>query len=485
MNYKLFDDFITLQAILKELGIIQSGGAIKAFLQEKEVFVNGELEQRRGRKLRVNDQIDIPELSMTITILEPSQEEIEEHLKEKEEKERVAKLVKQLNQQQKKQPTKTNKKRKSNSLSWYLVMWLKQLSIQHFRNYQELEVEFHPGLNIFLGQNAQGKTNILESIYFLALTRSHRTRNDRDLIYFESTDFKVSGQLQRETGPLPLEISLTPKGRITKVNHLKQAKLSNYIGHMNVVLFAPEDLQLIKGSPAGRRKFIDIELGQMKPLYLSDLSQYNHVLKQRNSYLKNSEKIDATFLEVLDSQLASFGSRVIHHRLEFIKKLEAKAKEKHTRLSDNKEDLSIQYQSTVFSEEGNDIEEQFLSMLEKNRQKDIFRKTTSIGPHRDDLAFFINNMNATFGSQGQHRSVVLSLKLAEIELMEEITREKPILLLDDVMSELDNYRQLQLLETISNNIQTFITTTTLDHLKELPEELKIFTVQAGHIKTAS
>ena len=349
-------------------------------------------------------------------------------------------------------------------------MWLKQLSIQHFRNYQELEVEFHPGLNIFLGQNAQGKTNILESIYFLALTRSHRTRNDRDLIYFESTDFKVSGQLQRETGPLPLEISLTPKGRITKVNHLKQAKLSNYIGHMNVVLFAPEDLQLIKGSPAGRRKFIDIELGQMKPLYLSDLSQYNHVLKQRNSYLKNSEKIDATFLEVLDSQLASFGSRVIHHRLEFIKKLEAKAKEN---------------QSTVFSEEGNDIEEQFLSMLEKNRQKDIFRKTTSIGPHRDDLAFFINNMNATFGSQGQHRSVVLSLKLAEIELMEEITREKPILLLDDVMSELDNYRQLQLLETISNNIQTFITTTTLDHLKELPEELKIFTVQAGHIKTAS
>ena len=360
-------------------------------------------------------------------------------------------------------------------------MWLKHLSIQHFRNYQELEVEFHPGLNIFLGQNAQGKTNILESIYFLALTRSHRTRNDRDLIYFESTDFKVSGQLQRETGPLPLEISLTPKGRITKVNHLKQAKLSNYIGHMNVVLFAPEDLQLIKGSPAGRRKFIDIELGQMKPLYLSDLSQYNHVLKQRNSYLKNSEKIDATFLEVLDSQLASFGSRVIHHRLEFIKKLEAKAKEKHTRLSDNKEDLSIQYQSTVFSEEGNDIEEQFLSMLEKNRQKDIFRKTTSIGPHRDDLAFFINNMNATFGSQGQHRSVVLSLKLAEIELMEEITREKPILLLDDVMSELDNYRQLQLLETISNNIQTFITTTTLDHLKELPEELKIFTVQCVNL----
>jgi len=270
---------------------------------------------------------------------------------------------------------------------------------------------------------------------------------------------------------------------MTKVNHLKQAKLSNYIGHMNVVLFAPEDLQLIKGAPAGRRKFIDIELGQMKPIYLSDLSQYNHVLKQRNSYLKNSEKIDETFLDVLDSQLASFGSRVIHHRLDFIQKLQAKSKEKHALLSNNKEDLTIQYQSTVFSEEIDDLEEQFFRMLKKNRQKDLFRKTTSIGPHRDDLAFFINEMNANFGSQGQHRSVVLSLKLAEIELMEEITREKPILLLDDVMSELDNYRQLQLLETISNSIQTFITTTTLDHLKELPEELKIFTIQSGHIKT--
>ena len=327
------------------------------------------------------------------------------------------------------------------------------------------------------------KENILESIYFLALTRSHRTRNDKDLVYFKSTDFKVSGLLQRETGPLSLEISLTPKGRITKVNHLKQAKLSNYIGHMNVVLFAPEDLQLIKGAPAGRRKFIDIELGQMKPIYLSDLSQYHHVLKQRNSYLKNSEKIDETFLDVLDSQLASFGSRVIHHRLDFIQKLEAKSKEKHALLSNNKEDLTIQYQSTVFSEEIDDLEEQFFRMLEKNRQKDLFRKTTSIGPHRDDLIFFINEMNANFGSQGQHRSVVLSLKLAEIELMEEITREKPILLLDDVMSELDNYRQLQLLETISNSIQTFITTTTLDHLKELPEELKIFTIQSGQIKT--
>ena len=175
-------------------------------------------------------------------------------------------------------------------------MWLQSLKIKHFRNYQEADIDFHPGLNVFLGQNAQGKTNILEAVYFLALTRSHRTRSDKDLIHFTENDLLVSGILEKKTGKVPLDINLTPKGRITKVNHLKQSKLSDYIGTMNVVLFAPEDLQLIKGSPSLRRKFIDIELGQIKPVYLSDLSNYNHVLKQRNAYLKANDKVDETFL---------------------------------------------------------------------------------------------------------------------------------------------------------------------------------------------
>ena len=333
-------------------------------------------------------------------------------------------------------------------------MWLKNLQIQYFRNYKLTEIDFHPGLNIFLGENAQGKTNILEAIYFLALTRSHRTRSDKDLIYFSNDSLKISGQLAKETGNISLEIDLTPKGRTTKVNHLKQSKLSDYVGNMNVVLFAPADLQLIKGTPALRRKFIDIELGQIKPIYLSDLSQYHHVLKQRNAYLKAAKKIDETFLTVLDDQLVEFGCRVMQHR--------------------------IKYCSSIPLSDPNKLKESFQIALRQSRSRDLFKKNTGIGPHRDDIAFYINNMNATFGSQGQHRSMVLSLKLAEIELMETVTKEKPILLLDDVMSELDNNRQLNLLETISQNIQTFITTTTLEHLKHLPSDIKIFSIHDGH-----
>ena len=360
-------------------------------------------------------------------------------------------------------------------------MWLESLRIQHFRNYQEANISFHKGLNVFLGQNAQGKTNILESIYFLALTRSHRTKTDKDLLQFTETSLHVSGLLHRSTGKLPLDIELTDKGRITKINHLKQSRLSDYIGHMNVILFAPEDLQLVKGAPILRRKFMDVELGQIKPIYLSDLSSYNHILKQRNTYLKSNEKVDLTYLSVLDHQLADFGSRVIQHRLDFIKKLEVFAQIKHLDISQQKENLTLSYQSTIPFTESVNILDSFLTELERNRKRDIFKKNTSLGPHRDDLTFFINGMNAHYGSQGQHRSLVLSLKLAEIELMKETTREYPILLLDDVMSELDNERQIKLLETISEKIQTFITTTSLEHLHTLPDELKIFRVSNGHL----
>ena len=361
-------------------------------------------------------------------------------------------------------------------------MWLEKLQLRHFRNYDQLDIEFHQGLNVFLGQNAQGKTNILESIYFLALTRSHRTRSDKDLLQFEEKELSIQGLLHRTSGKLPLDINLTDKGLVTKVNHLKQAKLSNYIGHLNVVLFAPEDLQLIKGAPALRRKFIDVELGQIKPVYLSDLSNYNHVLKQRNTYLKSTEKVDMDFLSVLDYQLADYGSRVIQHRIDFLKKLEEFGSRKVAEISGQKEELRIDYLSSVSLTDSVNLVDDFLTDLEKSRKRDLFKKNTGVGPHRDDIAFFINGMNAHYGSQGQHRSLVLSLKLAEIELMKEITREYPILLLDDVMSELDNSRQVKLLETITDKIQTFITTTSLDHLHQLPESLKIFHISKGTVK---
>ena len=362
-------------------------------------------------------------------------------------------------------------------------MWIQKIALKNYRNYLTNELEFSPRLNVFIGKNAQGKTNFLEAIYFLSLTRSHRTRSDKELIHFQEKELRVSGILQRSSGTVPLEINLSSKGRVTKVNHLKQAKLSDYIGVMTVVLFAPEDLQLIKGAPSLRRKFIDIDLGQIKPVYLSDLSNYNHVLKQRNTYLKTAEKVDIDFLAVLEEQLADFGSRVMEHRLDFVSNLEKAADRYHYAISNGLEHFKIRYLSSVPFQEKSEIKEYFLKTLEKNRKRDIFKKNTGAGPHRDDLEFFINDMPANFGSQGQHRSLILSLKMAEIELIKNVTGDYPILLLDDVMSELDNYRQTELLEMIiAENVQTFITTTSLEHLSKLPEELKIFTVNQGTIE---
>lgn len=360
-------------------------------------------------------------------------------------------------------------------------MWLENIDIQHFRNYFEASVSFSPHLNIFLGRNAQGKTNILEAIYFLALTRSHRTRADKELIQFQQNILKLSGIVHRHSGKLPLEISLSNKGRVTKVNHLKQAKLSDYIGNMTVVLFAPEDLQLVKGSPSLRRKFIDIDLGQIKPVYLSDLSIYNHVLKQRNAYLKSTDKVDIDFLSVLDEQLADFGTRVIEHRHGFIKQLEKEADKHHSNISNQIEHLKISYDSNIPFQNSKKIRETFLITLKQNQKRDIFKKNTGVGPHRDDLTFYINDMDASFGSQGQQRSLILSLKMAEIALIKKVTNEFPILLLDDVMSELDNHRQLKLLESIDEEVQTFMTTTSLDHLNNLPPDLKTFFVESGTI----
>ena len=252
---------------------------------------------------------------------------------------------------------------------------------------------------------------------------------------------------------------------------------------MTVVLFAPEDLQLIKGSPSLRRKFVDIDLGQIKPIYLSDLSQYNHVLKQRNTYLKTAAKVDAQFLDVLDEQLAEFGSRVIQQRLQFIASMEQEADRYHHTISNQTEHLKIHYKSSIPFTETTNLKEHFLQALQKVRQRDLLKKTTSVGPHRDDLAFFINDMPAGFGSQGQHRSLILSLKMAEVELIQQNTGDYPILLLDDVMSELDNYRQTELLKMIiEKNVQTFITTTSLDHLTQKPKDLKVFTVTNGVIQ---
>ena len=373
-------------------------------------------------------------------------------------------------------------------------MRLNELTLQHYRNYETVSLDFPKTLNLFLGENAQGKTNLLESIYVLAMTRSHRTSNEKELIGWEQAAAKISGVVEKKTGTVPLEILISNKGRKTKVNHIEQKRLSAYIGQLNVILFAPEDLSLVKGSPQVRRKFIDMELGQVSPIYLYDLVQYQSVLKQRNQYLKQlaeKKQTDTVYLDILTEQLAEFGGKVLYARLGFLKKLEHWANLLHQKISHGRETLTIDYASSIpidntdLSLEA--LQNQLLQQLMNNRKRELFKANTFLGPHRDDLLFIVNGQNVqTYGSQGQQRTTALSIKLAEIDLMHSETGEYPVLLLDDVMSELDNERQIHLLETIEGKVQTSLTTISLDHIKDkLTVEPDIFYVQQGKIERNS
>ena len=363
-------------------------------------------------------------------------------------------------------------------------MKLINLQLQNFRNYSEQSVKFSKNLNIFLGNNAQGKTNLLESIYLLAFARSHRAYKDKELIKNGEKMAKIEANLERQTGNVTLELELSAKGKKTKVNHLEQGRLSNYLGRLNVVLFAPEDLNLIKGTPSMRRKFIDMELGQIKPLYLHNLVEYQKVLNQRNYYLKSSH-IDSMMLDVFDEQLVNHGVVILRERKQFINQLEKIAQSLHCDISSQRENLTMRYGTFLDLDVSFDeVAAEFKNILQTNRKRDIEQRMTSKGPHRDDLLLEINNLDVKkFGSQGQQRLAALSLKLSEVELIRQEIGEYPILLLDDVMSELDNHRQLQLMKVIENKVQTFITTTTLDHL-HIQEELDpdIFYINGGQIE---
>ncbi|KRL87425.1 DNA replication/repair protein RecF [Ligilactobacillus apodemi] len=372
-------------------------------------------------------------------------------------------------------------------------MYLEELELKNFRNYRTIKVEFSPQINVLIGKNAQGKTNLLEAIYVLAMARSHRTNNDRELICFKQKDAFLAGRVTRKLGSLPLEILLNRRGKKAKVNHLEQARLSQYIGHLNVILFAPEDLLLVKGSPTVRRRFIDMEFGQIDPRYLYNLTQYRAILKQRNNYLKQLQQKkanDLMYLEVLSEQLATFGGAIIVKRLEFLAELERYAKEIHAQITQGNENLSFKYESSL-KEDLKSTENEIIADLKKGfanlQPKEIFQGTTLLGPHRDDVVFEIDQKNVQiYGSQGQQRTTALSVKLAEIELMKSQTGEYPILLLDDVLSELDGTRQTHLLKAIQGKVQTFLTTPGLSEItQKLIKEPKIFHIEAGTISENS
>ncbi|GGA70508.1 DNA replication/repair protein RecF [Ornithinibacillus halotolerans] len=366
-------------------------------------------------------------------------------------------------------------------------MHIEELTLTNYRNYQKMDISFDNKVNVIIGENAQGKTNLMEAIYLLAFTKSHRTSKEKELIRWDKDYAKIEGRIKKRNQSIPLEIIISAKGKKAKLNHLEQKRLSDYIGNLNVVMFAPEDLTLVKGPPQTRRRFIDMELGQIQPRYIYHLGQFQKVLKQRNHLLKQMQKnrnTDRTMLHVLTEQLVEHAGTLLERRFIFLDLLRKWAKSIHYGISHELETLEIEYQSTIEVLETASKEKIESSYLEKFTQiieKEIERGTTLIGPHRDDIIFYVNGKNVqTYGSQGQQRTTALSLKLAEIDLIQSEVGEYPILLLDDVLSELDDFRQSHLLNTIQGKVQTFVSTTSVDGIHhETLQKADIFKVQNG------
>jgi DNA replication and repair protein RecF len=332
--------------------------------------------------------------------------------------------------------------------------------------------------NIFYGDNAQGKTNILEALYLSGTTKSHRGTKDRDLIQFEHDEAHLETIVIKRGMEYQIDMHLkknSPKG--IAVNKVPIRKASELFGIIHFVFFSPEDLNIIKEGPSGRRRFIDLELSQLDKIYLSNLSSYNRIINQRNSLLKDIDRQHnlVETLDVWDMQLAEYGMKVIESRRNFIRQLNKIISNIHYRLTGGKEHIFLEYESSV----GN---LSFAQALKKNRERDMRLKSTSVGPHRDDLSFMEGSLDIRkFGSQGQQRTAALSLKLSEIELVRMLIKDTPVLLLDDVLSELDKHRQNYLLDSI-HDIQTVITCTGLDEFVNHRFSInKIFHVKNGQV----
>ena len=357
-------------------------------------------------------------------------------------------------------------------------MVIKSLKLKNYRNYELLNLTFDPKTNILYGDNAQGKTNILEALYLSGTTKSHRGTKDRDLIQFGREESHLETVVEKNGVLFQIEMHLkknSPKG--IAINKIPIRRAGELFGIVHFVFFSPEDLNIIKEGPAGRRRFIDLELSQLDKVYLSNLSNYNRIINQRNSLLKEivyqKDLIDT--LDIWDMQLAEYGTKIIERRKKFIDEVNRIIGGIHEKLTGGRENIELSYESSAG-------ELSMEEMLRKNRERDIRFKSTSAGPHRDDLCFRVGDLDIRkFGSQGQQRTAALSLKLSEIELVKMLIHDTPILLLDDVLSELDKNRQNYLLDSI-HDIQTVITCTGLDEFVNHRFSInKIFYVKNGTV----
>jgi DNA replication and repair protein RecF len=359
---------------------------------------------------------------------------------------------------------------------------VESLKLQNYRNYEYLNMNFAEKINIIYGDNAQGKTNILESMYVCATSKSHRGSKDREIIRFDNDESHIKVNVKKNDMNYRIDMHLKknkPKG--IAVNGIPIKRAVELFGILNIVFFSPEDLNIIKNGPSERRRFIDMELSQLDKIYLDCLINYNKVVNQRNSLLKEyafSGREDIiSSLDIWDMQLVKYGNDVIKSREKFVKEINDLVKSIHTKLSGDREQLEIIYEPCV-------KEQDFESELVRVRDRDLKFKCTNIGPHKDDMCFLINGMDVRkYGSQGQQRTAALSLKLAEIELVKQIIHDTPVLFLDDVLSELDSRRQNFLLDSIGN-IQTMITCTGLDEFINNRFSInKIFKVVNGTVSS--
>ena len=358
-------------------------------------------------------------------------------------------------------------------------MVIKSLELENFRNYETLLINFDSGTNILYGDNAQGKTNILEAIFVSATTKSHKGSKDRDIVNFAFDEAHIRTYVLKDGLENRVDMHLRKnKSKGIAINGQKIKKAADLLGLLNVVFFSPEDLSIIKNGPSERRRFVDMELCQLDSVYLYNLNHYNKIINQRNKLLKelsvHPELKDT--LSIWDTQLVSYGSRIIERRSDFVNQLNEIIFDIHAKLSGGKEKIQIVY-------EPDSLIEEFEQKLSDSIEKDIRLKQTSKGPHRDDFSFMINGIDIRkFGSQGQQRTAALSLKLSEIELVKKLTKDTPLLLLDDVLSELDSSRQNYLLNSIGD-IQTIITCTGLEEFVNNRFEInKIFYVSNASCK---
>ncbi len=357
-------------------------------------------------------------------------------------------------------------------------MYIETLEVKNFRNYDTLAMNFNQGTNILYGNNAQGKTNILEAVYLCGTTKSHRGSRDKDMIRFGEEEAHIRMVVRRQDVPYRIDMHLKKnRAKGIAVNEVPIKKASDLFGIVNFVCFSPEDLRMVKNGPAERRHFLNLEMCQINRLYMDDLAKYTKILEQRNRVLKDMQfrRDYQDMLDIWDEQLVFFGSRIIAEREKFLSYLGGIVQDIHASLTQQGEKIGLLYEPDTTLDT-------FSSDLKAAREKDSHLKTTTVGPHRDDFAIRVNDIDMRkFGSQGQQRTAALSIKLSEIEILKQKTKDTPILLLDDVLSELDSSRQNYLLKSISH-IQTLITCTGLDDFIENRFPInQVYEVVAGHV----